>query len=671
MATLYLLNDFSCALPWNLAAIHANKSNLAKKGLEFGPFPELGTAILPTHEQMWRHVPNDKPTPPGFAKHFNSIENSLDAGRDVLLFHAGISLPAYQTLSRYLATLPDDHKIKSIFVIGSPVCAYEQRWRYLAAVRQADQIPQARRFAGIFGLIENDRQAYGSDNVELIPDLSASPRAILNADIIKRIFAALERPGFDLPHGIPPHPLIFSTDTARRLHNARWTRMNVWPPMNEDKFREILLSCESGWGNEPMSPRKLRWLLHAEGEENQARLENAMNLPHGALNPPQWLLDDEQIAHGAPLDMEKVRAFTQALPMETARTLAARITADPALGFYAQRCLLKGLAARHENEFQHIGEPLPPVEMTVLTMAYNQEEFIAECMDSVLAQKTDFQVRHLVLDHCSSDATPKIIAEYARKNPSIRPVLLPTRWKGENVRGLFLRCKSKYASLCDGDDYFTDPLKLQKQVDFLEKHPRCSLAFHPVHVRFEDGRHEDFIYPPVENLPRGLKEEYYLTDLFKSNFIQTNSVVYRWRFTDGLPSWFRADINPSDWYWHLLHAEIGKIGFINTVMSVYRRHSKALFSNGFLDAKAHRRDHGMAELQTYKVVNEHFKGRYFRELASLANGVFANFLELFMEGDREIMDAACAAYPEFGANFLKNLKIEAGKKAEMDVHATQ
>lgn len=159
-------------------------------------------------------------------------------------------------------------------------------------------------------------------------------------------------------------------------------------------------------------------------------------------------------------------------------------------------------------------------------------------------------------------------------------------------------------------------------------------------------------------LPRGIHEEYYLSDLFRGNFIQTNSVAYRWRFTEGLPEWFREDLCPGDWYWHLLHAETGKIGFLRDVMAVYRRHEKATYAKAFISQTEHRRVHGMKELDAYHAVNEHFKGRYFLPIANLANGVFADFFKMNADGnDDALLNEACRKYPEFSKYFLQSLKI--------------
>ena len=128
--------------------------------------------------------------------------------------------------------------------------------------------------------------------------------------------------------------------------------------------------------------------------------------------------------------------------------------------------------------------------------------------------------------------------------------------------------------------------------------------------------------------------------------------------TPGVPEWFRPDLCPGDWYWHLLHAEMGKIGFLPDVMSVYRRHKKALYATASISPMEHRRVHGMAELSVYVAVNKHFRNRYFRSLAMLAKGVFADFLKIYVEeGEQSLLDTASSAFPEFARHFLSELKI--------------
>ena len=111
---------------------------------------------------------------------------------------------------------------------------------------------------------------------------------------------------------------------------------------------------------------------------------------------------------------------------------------------------------------------------------YNHEKYIAQTIESILMQKTDFKIRLFIGEDCSIDNTRKIVKQYAEKYPDI---IFPV-YHNENIGAvrnseiLLKKCTAKYIALLDGDDYWTDPYKLQKQVDFLEKNPEYSLCSH-------------------------------------------------------------------------------------------------------------------------------------------------------------------------------------------------
>lgn len=114
--------------------------------------------------------------------------------------------------------------------------------------------------------------------------------------------------------------------------------------------------------------------------------------------------------------------------------------------------------------------------VSVCCIVYNQELFLRDCFDGFVAQKTNFPIEILIHDDASNDGTTEIINEYTEKHPNLfKPIIQVQNQysKGLGLIGLKLnlkRAKGKYIAFCEGDDYWTDPLKLQKQVDFLEKH---------------------------------------------------------------------------------------------------------------------------------------------------------------------------------------------------------
>ncbi len=238
-------------------------------------------------------------------------------------------------------------------------------------------------------------------------------------------------------------------------------------------------------------------------------------------------------------------------------------------------------------------------KVSILCITYNHAGFIRQTLDSFLMQKTNFSFEVLINDDASTDGTTEILREYQEKYPDIiHPIFHEENLYSQGVRGMYTRfllpkAKGEYIALCDGDDFWTDQSKLQRQVDFLEAHEDYALCFHPVRVYFENGEQADSIYPAEKN-PKSFTTE----RLLQSNFIQTNSVMYRKQVYKNLAT----DVMPGDWYMHLYHAQFGKIGFINRVMSVYRRHPGGVWWNEYKDIDKLWNEHGKPHLQLYKVI---------------------------------------------------------------------
>ncbi len=211
--------------------------------------------------------------------------------------------------------------------------------------------------------------------------------------------------------------------------------------------------------------------------------------------------------------------------------------------------------------------------LSVCIITYNHAQYIRKCLDTVLEQRVNFQWQIIIADDCSTDGTQEILLEYKEKYPErIRLVLQKSNLGPEkNWLDLLSHAKSEYVLYGEGDDYFIDPTKLQRQVDFLESHEDFSVCFHPVKVVYDDGSRPDELFPLPEQ--RANKKVLEFKDLLVRNFMQTNSVMYRWRFAkEDVHKVFPKGIVPGDWFLHLLHAQVGKIGFIDRAMSVYRRH---------------------------------------------------------------------------------------------------
>ena len=118
--------------------------------------------------------------------------------------------------------------------------------------------------------------------------------------------------------------------------------------------------------------------------------------------------------------------------------------------------------------------------VSIVTVTFNQERTIARTIESVLAQRVGFPVEYIISDDCSTDGTLAVCRSYQERYPDRIRVISGEKNVGAvaNERRAFEAASGKYVATCEGDDYWTDPLKLQMQADFLESHPDYSVCFH-------------------------------------------------------------------------------------------------------------------------------------------------------------------------------------------------
>lgn len=118
--------------------------------------------------------------------------------------------------------------------------------------------------------------------------------------------------------------------------------------------------------------------------------------------------------------------------------------------------------------------------LSIVTITYNHEPYIAKTIEGVLMQQVNFPIELIIAEDCSTDGTRAICQRYAEEYPELIRLITSESNVGAiaNERRAMLAARGKYIAFCEGDDYWTDPLKLQKQVDFLEAHPDYSVTFH-------------------------------------------------------------------------------------------------------------------------------------------------------------------------------------------------
>lgn len=205
--------------------------------------------------------------------------------------------------------------------------------------------------------------------------------------------------------------------------------------------------------------------------------------------------------------------------------------------------------------------------VSVAMPTYGQEKFIEEAVLGVLSQQCDFEVELIVADDCSPDSTAEIVRNIVDTHPNGSWIQYIRHEKNKgaipNFAWTLCEAKGKYIAACEGDDYWTDPLKLQKQVDFMEKNPDYSIIFHKVKEVDLHGVSTDTILNSPDH-----EETYDIHKLASGNFIHTPSVLFKKNFHE-FPEWI--NISPvGDYPLHMLNAQYGLIKYLPEEMAAYR-----------------------------------------------------------------------------------------------------
>lgn len=214
-------------------------------------------------------------------------------------------------------------------------------------------------------------------------------------------------------------------------------------------------------------------------------------------------------------------------------------------------------------------------KVSVAMLAYNNERFTVQAVESVLMQQTDFTVELVIGEDCSTDGTREIVCGYGERFPGRIRVLLAERNLGypSNCLRTLKTCGGQYIAYLDTDDYWIDPTKLQKQVDYLDSHPNCAVCAHVTQIVNENG---GVIH---EALPEIIKaEELTFDDILEEYSFHVSSVMFRNSILQQNPDFF-VRFPATDWNLFVFLAQYGNIGLIKQVMSAYRIHSGGLWTS--------------------------------------------------------------------------------------------
>lgn len=203
--------------------------------------------------------------------------------------------------------------------------------------------------------------------------------------------------------------------------------------------------------------------------------------------------------------------------------------------------------------------------LSVALITYNQEEFITECIEGMVNQQTDFPFEIVIGEDCSTDKTRAICLKYKELYPDLIRLILPEKNLGMmgNWINTINSCEGKYVAICEGDDYWIDNLKLQKQVDFLEHHPDYSLC---------STASQLLAYSEKEYQSIDIKKDTLTTkDVLEEDWgIMTATIVFRKNALE-MPDWFKK-VKNGDYSLQLLVSLSGKLKCLPDYTSVYRKH---------------------------------------------------------------------------------------------------
>lgn len=210
------------------------------------------------------------------------------------------------------------------------------------------------------------------------------------------------------------------------------------------------------------------------------------------------------------------------------------------------------------------------IMVSITCITYNHELYIADAIESFLMQKTNFPYEILIHDDASTDRTPEIIKGYQLKHPDlIKPIYQTENQHSKGIKvGRFNRerAKGKYLATCEGDDYWIDPYKLQKQVDYMETHTECSLCVHAAYnVHPDKTRFKSHIRPNQYDKIYSVEE----VILGGGGLFATNSMLYPAVFNNNRPQFFQnAPIG--DYPLAIYLALHGTVFYMDEFMSAHR-----------------------------------------------------------------------------------------------------
>lgn len=221
------------------------------------------------------------------------------------------------------------------------------------------------------------------------------------------------------------------------------------------------------------------------------------------------------------------------------------------------------------------------MKLSVFVVTYNQEQYIRQCLDSIVMQKVNFDYEVVIGDDCSIDGTAAICDEYAAKYPQIKVYHhSPNKGLLGNWEFVMNKCQGEYIALIEGDDYWIDEHKLQRQVDWLDAHPDYTLTFTRAEIQYENGAEAG----QEVNLPYLEEREYSVEEICSDFKVLSSSTVIRNCLQ---PIHYSEQLLYADTYTFIELCKRGKAYCFGVPTAKYRIHRSNLSANGDFDFYVH------------------------------------------------------------------------------------
>ncbi|MBK8465879.1 MAG: glycosyltransferase [Chloracidobacterium sp.] len=222
-----------------------------------------------------------------------------------------------------------------------------------------------------------------------------------------------------------------------------------------------------------------------------------------------------------------------------------------------------------------VQKPKPKVSVVMIT--YNHEKFIAQAIEGVLMQKTDFPFELIIGEDCSTDGTRKIAQDFQQKYPETVRLLTPESnlGVGRNTVTCLNACEGQYVTFCEGDDFWTDPSKLARQIELLDDQPEAAICFHKVGMLDDITGENRGYFPDTTFIENRLSQK----EVISKCWIATCSAMFRRKNMPLLDNGF-AGLQICDWALFILLTRHGYVAYIDEVMAQYRVHGTGVWSSG-------------------------------------------------------------------------------------------